>query len=87
MAAAMAAAQMAADAAAAALTNAMGKDPAGIPPRVLGAITAGHPNVLIGGFPMANIPNPAEMLLKRLSRYKRTPAPKPQAKGVGSCPA
>jgi uncharacterized Zn-binding protein involved in type VI secretion len=76
MAAAMAAAQMAADAAAAALTNAMGKDPAGIPPRVLGAITAGHPNVLIGGFPMANIPNPAEMLLKRLARYKRTPPPK-----------
>jgi uncharacterized Zn-binding protein involved in type VI secretion len=86
MAAAMAAAQMAADAAAAALSKTMGKDPAGIPPRVIGAITAGHPNVLIGGFPMVNIPNPAEMLLKRLSRYKRTPPPKKSGTGTGSCP-
>jgi len=86
MGAAMAAAQMAADAAAAALSKAMGTDPAVISPRSLGAIVVGHPNVLIGGFPMVNIPNPAEMLLKRLARYKRSPAPKPQGTGVGSCP-
>jgi uncharacterized Zn-binding protein involved in type VI secretion len=76
MGAAMAAAQMAADAAAAALSKAMGTDPAVISPRSMGAIVVGHPNVLIGGFPMVNIPNPAEMLLKRLARYKRTPPPK-----------
>lgn len=78
MAAAMGAAQMAADKAAEALTKTMGKDPAGIPPKVIGAITLGHPNVLIGGFPMINIPNPAELLLKRLARYKyKKPEPKP----------
>jgi uncharacterized Zn-binding protein involved in type VI secretion len=76
MAAGMAAAQMAADAAAQALSKTMGKDPAGIPPMVIGAVTVGHPNVLIGGFPMVNIPNPAELLLKRLARYKRKPEPK-----------
>lgn len=87
MAAAMGAAQMAADAAAAALTKAMGKDPAGVPPKVIGAITLGHPNVLIGGFPMINIPNPAELLLKRLARYKRKRPPAEQeGEGVGSCP-
>jgi uncharacterized Zn-binding protein involved in type VI secretion len=88
MAAAMAAAQMAADKAAEALSKTMGKDPAGIPPRVIGALVAGQPNVLIGGFPMVNIPNPADLLLKRLARYKRTPAPKkPPAKcPTGDCP-
>jgi uncharacterized Zn-binding protein involved in type VI secretion len=87
MAAAMAAAQMAADKAAEALSKTMGKDPAGIPPRVMGAITVGHPNVLIGGFPMVNIPNPAELLLKRLARYKRKPqSPAPAGEGTGSCP-
>jgi uncharacterized Zn-binding protein involved in type VI secretion len=87
MAAAMAAAQMAADAAAAALSKTMGKDPAGIPPIVIGAITSGHPNVMIGGFPMVNIPNPAELLLKRLARYRRTPAPKkpPNHCGTPDC--
>jgi uncharacterized Zn-binding protein involved in type VI secretion len=82
MAAAMAAAQMAADAAAAALSKTMGTDPAVLPPRALGAIVLGHPNVLIGGFPMVNIPNPAELLLKRLARYKRKPEPK---KPPGHC--
>jgi uncharacterized Zn-binding protein involved in type VI secretion len=87
MAAAMGAAQMAADKAAEALTKTMGKDPAGIPPKVIGAITLGHPNVLIGGFPMINIPNPAELLLKRLARYKyKKPAPEGDAQGTGSCP-
>jgi uncharacterized Zn-binding protein involved in type VI secretion len=88
LAAAMDAAQMAADLAAAALTKAMGKDPAGLPPKVIGAITVGHPNVLIGGFPMVNIPNPAAMLLKRLSRYKRSPAANagPNECASGDCP-
>jgi uncharacterized Zn-binding protein involved in type VI secretion len=86
MAAAMGAAQMAADKAAEALTKTMGTDPAVLPPRALGAIVLGHPNVLIGGFPMVNIPNPAELLLKRLARYKRKPPGEEDGKGVGSCP-
>ena len=87
MAAAMAAAQMAADKAAEALTKTMGKDPAGVPPKVMGAIMLGHPNVLIGGFPMVNIPNPAALLLKRLARYKRKPESAPaEGEGAGSCP-
>ncbi|MBV8522276.1 MAG: PAAR domain-containing protein [Acetobacteraceae bacterium] len=45
----------------------MGKDP-GEPN--LGNVLLGHPNVLIGGFPMINIPNPAEGLLNKLSRYR-----------------
>ena len=50
LAAGMAAAQLAADAAAMAAGAMMGKDPCiGSP---VGAITVGHPNVLIGGFPM-----------------------------------
>jgi hypothetical protein len=86
-AAAMAAAQMAADKAAQALTKTMGKDPAGLPPKVMGAITLGHPNVLIGGFPMVNIPNPADLLLKRLARYKRArPPADEEGEGTGSCP-
>ncbi len=82
MAAAMAAAQMAADKAAQALSKTMGTDPAVLPPRALGAIVLGHPNVLIGWFPMVNIPNPADLLLKRLARYKRKPEPK---KPPGPC--
>jgi len=83
-AAAMDAAQLAADAAAMALSKTMGADPAGLPPKVIGAITVGHPNVLIGGFPMVNIPNPAEMLLKRLSRYKRSSSGKSGPSGCKS---
>jgi uncharacterized Zn-binding protein involved in type VI secretion len=50
LAAGMGAAQLAADAAAMAAGTMMGKDPCiGSP---LGAIMIGHPNVLIGGFPM-----------------------------------
>jgi hypothetical protein len=67
----------------------MGKDPAGIPPKVIGAITLGHPNVLIGGFPMINIPNPADLLLKRLARYKYKRPPKPDPPdgcSTGDCP-
>jgi uncharacterized Zn-binding protein involved in type VI secretion len=50
LAAGMSAAQLAADAAALAAGMMMGKDPCvGAP---VGAVTLGHPNVLIGGFPM-----------------------------------
>lgn len=63
MSAGMMAAQMAADAVAMALGAAMGKDVC-VPPGTLGAITAGHPNVLIGGFPMPNWMNVARGLLK-----------------------
>ena len=51
----------------------------------MGAITLGHPNVLIGGFPMINIPNPAELLLKRLARYKRKSPEDDDPEAVG-CP-
>jgi len=75
LAASIAAAQMAADLAAQALTKTMGKDP-GIPPSSVGAVTLGMPTVLIGGFPMVNIPNPVDLLLGRLARYKtKKPAP------------
>ncbi len=68
LAAQMGAAQLAADAAAMVATQTMGKDP-GIPPST-GAIVIGSFNVLVGGFPMVNIPNPIDVLLKRLARYK-----------------
>lgn len=83
--AAMAAAQMAADKAAEALSKTMGTDPAGIPPKAVGAVILGHPNVLIGGFPMVNIPNPAELLLKKLARYKTKPSPKKTSSTSGRC--
>ena len=79
---------MAADLAAQALTKMMGKDP-GIPPKAVGALILGHPNVLIGGFPMVNIPNPAELLLDKLSRRlenrKGSNVPS-AAESTGNCP-
>ncbi|HEY0779264.1 MAG TPA: PAAR domain-containing protein [Gemmatirosa sp.] len=86
----MAAAQMAADAAKMALSAAMGKDPGGPPVALMGAVTLGQPNVLIGGFPMVNFPNPVDMLLGRLARYKRTPPPPqepPSQCTTGNCPS
>ncbi len=83
LAAGMSAAQMAADAAKMALSAAMGKDPGGPPVALMGAVTLGVPNVVIGGFPMVNFPNPVDMLLGRLARYKRTP-PAP-ARPPGHC--
>jgi uncharacterized Zn-binding protein involved in type VI secretion len=68
LAASMGAAQMAADAVAMALSQTMGTDP-GIPPSI-GALLMGHPTVLIGGFPMVDIPNPINMLLDKLGRFK-----------------
>jgi uncharacterized Zn-binding protein involved in type VI secretion len=78
--AAMGLAQIAADVAAMALSRTMGTDP-GVPPSV-GAIVIGHPNVLIGGFPMINFPNPIEVLLRRLKRYKKN-SPKKDRDGEG----
>ncbi len=87
MAAAMGAAQMAADAAAAIITKSMGTDP-GIPPGTKGAVMVGNPTVLIGGFPMVNIPNPVNMVLDKLKRYvpKKPAAPAPEAPGPKGCP-
>ena len=73
LAAAMSAAQMAADAVAMALSQTMGTDP-GIPPSV-GALLMGHPTVLIGGFPMIDIPNPINMILDKLSQFKAQSPP------------
>jgi uncharacterized Zn-binding protein involved in type VI secretion len=71
LAAAMDAAQMAADAVAIAMTSAMGTDPC-IPPVMspasLGMVTLGMPNVLIGGLPMPNLPNPADAVMGALKR-------------------
>lgn len=64
--AAMAAIELASNAIREAMAKLMGMDP-GTPN--LGNVLMGHPNVLIGGFPMINIPNPAEALLNKLSRY------------------
>jgi hypothetical protein len=77
----MNAAQMAADLAAKAMTKMMGKDP-GIPPASIGAVTLGMPTVLIGGFPMVNIPNPVDLLLGKLARYKRKPASPKKSDGT-----
>jgi hypothetical protein len=94
--ASMNAAQLAADAAALAVHCAMGKDPAVIPgpgptgsgPMVVnGALVIGNPLVLIGGFPMINIPDPVSALLNRLKRYKAAKPPaETEGAGVGSCP-
>lgn len=75
--AAMNAAQMAADAAAASVDGMMGTDP-GAPSQPVGmgmVLVPGAPTVMIGGFPMIAIPNPAEALLNYLKRFKpATPA-------------
>ena len=77
--ASMNAVQMAADAAALAVQAAMGKDPALIPgpgptgagPMVVnGALIIGNPLVLVGGFPMVNIPDPVSLLIKKLAALR-----------------
>jgi uncharacterized Zn-binding protein involved in type VI secretion len=77
--AAMNSAQMAADAAAMAVQNMLGKDearipgpgPTGVGPMpVYGAVTLGTPLVLIGGFPMVNIPDPVSLLLNKLAALR-----------------
>jgi uncharacterized Zn-binding protein involved in type VI secretion len=89
MSAGMGAAQMASDAVALAINAAMGKDPC-IPPVAgppsMGAITTGIPNVLIGGFPMVNLPDPAGPLMNALGRLKpKKPKKKPPDVTVKSC--
>ena len=89
LAAAMEAAQMAMDQAKAAVEKTMWKDPTLPPSGSLGAITdPSHATVLIGGFPMVNIPDPVGALLNRLKRYKAPSPPDEEeaAEGVGSCP-
>jgi uncharacterized Zn-binding protein involved in type VI secretion len=85
--AAAASAQMAADAAATALSAAMGTDPA-IPPGMTGFVTTAAANVLIGGMPLPNIPDPAHWILGKLSGKVKLKWAKLQAKragGTGGC--
>lgn len=85
--AAMASVQMAADAAKMAVEKTMWKDPTMPPTGSTGAIIdPSHATVLIGGFPMVNIPNPVDLLLNRLKRYKAKAPDKESEAGVGSCP-
>jgi uncharacterized Zn-binding protein involved in type VI secretion len=85
--AAMGAVQLAADAAKQAVEKTMWKDPTMPPTGSTGAlIDPSHATVLIGGFPMVNIPNPVDLLLNRLKRYKAKPPPDAAGAGVGSCP-
>jgi hypothetical protein len=66
----------------------MWKDVPVIPPTgSIGAIIdPSHFTVLIGGFPMVNIPDPAEALLNRLKRYKAKPTSSADASvGPESC--
>ncbi|MDB5048352.1 MAG: Rhs family protein [Fibrobacteres bacterium] len=88
VAAAMGAAQMAVDAATMAITAAMGVDMA-VPPS-FGMVTVGMPNVMIGGFPMINFPNPAHLLfdkIKAMRAKKKAAAAEAANAGCASCPA
>ncbi|WP_394847461.1 PAAR domain-containing protein [Pendulispora brunnea] len=70
IAAAIDAAAMAIDAAAMAISASMGSDMAVPPSR--GVVLTGMPNVLVGGFPMPNIPDPMQKLLKKLKgKFKK----------------
>jgi uncharacterized Zn-binding protein involved in type VI secretion len=79
LAAAMTAAQMANDAIRMAMAAMMGTDP-GMP--CTGNILMGQPTVMIGGFPMINIPNPVDILLGKLGRLKGSEEPEePEEEG------
>ena len=80
--AAAASAQMAADAVASATSALMGTDPA-IPPGMVGCVTQGASNVLVGGMPMPNIPDPAQWLLKKLYGRRKLKQDKLGSKRVG----
>lgn len=86
--AAMASAQMGMDAAKMAAEKTMWMDKPVLPPTgSIGAIIdPSHATVLIGGFPMVNIPDPVSALLNRLKRYKAPPSPDEEGVGTGSCP-
>jgi hypothetical protein len=81
MSAAMTAAQMASEAIRLAIAQLMGKDP-GMPNQ--GAVVMGHPNVLIGGFPMVNIPNPVDVMLGKLAALKGKTKQNEEEGGVGA---
>jgi len=83
--AAMAAAQMAMDASKMAVEKLMWKDVPVLPPTgSIGAIIdPSHATVLIGGFPMINIPDPVTALLNRLSRYQASSAAEGESEKAG----
>ncbi len=86
--AAMAAAQMAMDASKMAVEKTMWMDKPVVPPTgSIGAIIdPSHATVLIGGFPMINIPDPVSALLNRLKRYQVPNAGGESAKaGAAAC--
>jgi hypothetical protein len=82
------AAQAVADAATAALSATMGSDVA-VPP-MIGALLPGQFTVLVGGFPIPNLPNPAEALFHfvkaRIARSRGENGSHAHA-GFASCPA
>ncbi len=79
--AAMNAAQMAMDAAKTAIEATMWKDPTMPPTGSIGAIIdPSHVTVLIGGFPMIDIPDPVSSILNKLSRFV------PRAPAAGGAP-
>ena len=87
LAAAMGSAQMAMDASKMAVEATMWKDPTLPPSGSIGAIIdPSHATVLIGGFPMINIPNPIEALLNKLKYYKAKPASESEPSGPKVCP-
>jgi uncharacterized Zn-binding protein involved in type VI secretion len=82
------AAQMAMDIAKESAEKMMWKDVPVIPPTgSIGAIIdPSHFNVLIGGFPMINIPDPVTAFLNRLKRYQAPPPePEPGHCGTPDC--
>jgi len=87
LAAQMAIAQLAVEAATMAIKAAMGKDIA-VPP-TQGLIVIGSPTVLIGGFPMIAIPDPMQKLFEKLKARlsKAKPAnPEEGEEGCTTCP-
>lgn len=90
MAAGIDAAALAVDVAAQAMSAAMGKDMA-VPPS-MGVMMIGHPNVLVGGFPMPNIPDPVQLLLQKLTKGRKPKKKESKDKkqpgecGGGGCP-
>jgi hypothetical protein len=84
--AAMSSAQMAMDASKMAVEKMMWKDLPVVPPTgSIGAIVdPSHATVLIGGFPMVNIPDPVTALLHRLQRYQAPSAAEGGAAKAGA---
>jgi uncharacterized Zn-binding protein involved in type VI secretion len=86
LAAATSAAQMAMDAAKMAVEKTMWMDPAVPPTGSIGAIIdPSHVTVLIGGFPMINIPDPVSALLNHLKRYQAPKSGDSATAGGAAC--